>query len=297
MSLRSEAFMFGMKNKNLIIDTHAHINFNDFKGDSKDVIKRALDSDVWMINVGAEKTTSERAVNIAEEYKEGVYAGVGLHPSHLVEQDVEYEENGELVKYKSKPEEFDYDFYLNLAKNEKVVGIGECGLDYYHSPQSEISNLKNKNWKEKQKDVFAKHLKLSKEVGKPIIIHCREAHDDLLEILRAEVKLPRGVMHFFGGSDAWENVQKYLEMGFYISFAGMVTFPKYSHIENIGRLPMDRILVETDCPYVAPVPHRGKRNEPAYVKYTVQKIAEIRGVLFDEIAEQTTKNARELFGI
>ncbi len=303
-----------MKNQNLIIDTHAHINFNDFKGDSKDVIKRALDSDVWMINVGAEKITSERAMNIAEEYKEGVYAAVGLHPSHLVEQDVEYEENGEPVKYRSKPEEFDYDFYLNLAKNEKVVGIGECGLDYYHSPQSEISrpqrqsvatagaaNLKNKNWKEKQKEVFAKHLKLAKEVNKPIIIHCREAHDDLLEILRAEAKLPRGVMHFFTGT--LEQAKKYIEFGFHVSFSGVITFPPRrgeivgAYDEIIKSIPLDRILAETDCPYVAPVPHRGKRNEPAYVKYIVKKIAEIKGVPFEKVAEQTTKNARELFGI
>ena len=131
-----------MGNKNLLIDTHAHVNFNDFKSDSKEVIKRALDENIWMINVGAERKTSERAVKMAEEYEDGVYATVGLHPSHLVKQDVEYKENGEIVKYKSKREEFDYDFYLNSAKNEKVLGIGECGLDY---SQSKISNLKNKN--------------------------------------------------------------------------------------------------------------------------------------------------------
>lgn len=272
-----------MKNQNLIIDTHAHINFSDFKDDSKDVIKRALDGGVWMINVGAEKITSERAVNIAKEYKEGVCAAVGLHPNSLDE------------------EGFDYDFYLNIAKNEKVVGIGECGLDYYHSPQSEISNLKNKNWKEKQKEVFAQHLKLAKETGKPIIIHCREAHNDLLEILRLEARLPSGVMHFFSGDI--EQAKKYTELGFHISFSGVITFPARrgeianAYCEIIKNIPLERILAETDCPYVAPVPHRGERNEPAYVKYTVQKIAEIRGVSFEEVAEQTTKNARELFDI
>lgn len=278
-----------MENKNLLIDTHAHVNFRDFKNDAKEVIKRALDENVWMINIGAESKTSERAVKIAEEHKEGVYSAVGLHPSHLIEQEVEYEENGELIKYKSKPEQFDYDFYLNLAKNKKVVGIGECGLDYF--------KIADENFKEKQKEVFIKHIDLANETGKPLIIHCREAHEDLLEILRAKTYLSRGVIHFFGGPGSWENVQNYLDMGFYISLAGVITFSKYSHAENIKHLPMERILTETDCPYVAPVPYRGKRNEPLYVKYTARKIAEIKGLSFEEVAKQTTKNARNLFKI
>lgn len=293
-----------MENKNLLIDTHAHINFRDFKDDAKEVIKRAVDENICMINVGAESKTSERAVKIAEEYNEGVYASVGLHPSHLIEQEVEYEENGELIKYRSKPEEFDYEFYLNLAKNKKVVGIGECGLDYYHNLQSEISNLKNKNWKEKQKEVFARHLDLAKEVNKPIIIHCREAHEDLLDLLRAnsrKLNANAGVMHFFTGN--LDQAKKYIELGFYISFSGVITFPPRkgelvgAYDEIIKNIPLEKILVETDCPFVAPVPHRGKRNEPSYVKYTVQKIAEIKGVSFEDVAEQTTKNAKKLFSL
>mgnify|MGYP001576599501 FL=1 len=282
-----------MENRNLLIDTHAHVNFNDFKNDSKEVVRRALDEGVWMINVGAEKNTSERAVKMAEEYEESVYAAVGLHPSHLIEQYVEYEENGETVKYKSKPEEFDYDFYLNLAKNKKVVGIGECGLDYFRTA--------DENFKQKQKETFIKHLELAKEVNKPIIIHCRDAHNDLLEILRLEVQLPSGVMHFFTG--ALEQAKKYIDLGFYVSFSGVVTFPPRkgetagAYDEIIKNIPLEKILIETDCPYVAPVPHRGKRNEPAYVKYVAHKIAELKGVSFGEVAEQTTKNARELFGI
>src|SRR3989339_913536 len=287
-----------MENKNLLIDTHAHVNFNDFKDDSKEVIKRSLDENIWMINVGAERKTSERAVKMAEEYEDGVYATVGLHPSHLVKQDVEYKENGEIVKYKSKREEFDYDFYLNSAKNEKVLGIGECGLDY---SQSKISNLKNKNWKEKQKEVFIKHIKLAKEVNKPIILHCRDAHDDLLKILHLAVKPPSGVMHFFTGN--LEQAKKYIELGFYISFSGVITFPPLrlaganAYNDVIKNIPLEKIIIETDCPYVAPVPHRGKRNEPAYVKYVAHKIAELKGVSFAEVAEQTTINARKLFGI
>ena len=279
--------------KNLLIDTHAHVNFNDFKSDSEEVIKRALDENVWMINVGAESKTSERAMKMAEEYDEGVYAAVGLHPSHLVEQDVEYKENGELIKYKSKPEEFDYGFYLNLARNKKVVGIGECGLDYFRTS--------DESFKEKQKEIFIKHLELAKEVNKPIIIHCRDAHDDLLAIFNLEAKLPSGVMHFFTGT--LEQAKKYIELGFYISFSGVITFPPLRRVganaynDVIKNIPLEKILVETDCPYVAPVPRRGKRNEPQYVKYVAQKIAELRGMSFEEVAEQTTKNARKLFGI
>lgn len=275
-----------MKNKNLLIDTHAHVNFNDFKNDSNEVVRRALDSGIWMINVGSERKTSERAVRMAEEYEEGVYAAVGLHPSHLIEQDVEREENGETIKYKSKPEEFDYDFYLNLAKNKKVVGIGECGLDYFRN--------NDESFKEKQKEVFVKQLKLAREINKPIIIHCRDAHEDLLEILRLEAELPSGVMHFFTGS--LEQAKKYIELGFYISFSGVITFTK-AYDEVVKNIPLDRILIETDCPYVAPIPFRGKRNEPQYVKYVAQKIAEIKGLSFEEVAMQTTKNARELFGL
>ena len=277
--------------KNLLIDTHAHVNFNDFKNDAKEVIKRALDENIWMINVGAESKTSERAVKMAEEYEDGVYAAVGLHPSHLVEQDVEYKENEEIVKYKSKPEEFDYGFYLNLAKNKKVVGIGECGLDYFRTS--------DESFKEKQKEVFIKHLELAKEANKPIIIHCRNAHDDLLKILRLAVKPPSGAMHFFTGN--LEQAKRYINLGFYISFSGVITFsPRKEDVagaydEIIKNIPLEKILVETDCPYVAPVPHRGKRNEPQYVKYVAHKIAELRGMSFEEVAEQTTKNARELF--
>ena len=282
-----------MENKNLLIDTHAHVNFNDFKDDYKETIKRALDENIWMINVGAESKTSERAVKMAEEYEEGVYAAVGLHPSHLVEQDVEYKENEEIVKYKSKPEEFDYDFYLNLAKNKKVVGIGECGLDYFRTS--------DESFKEKQKEVFINHLELAKEVKKPIIIHCRNAHDDLLKIRHLAVKPPSGVMHFFTGN--LEQAKEYIDLGFYISFSGVITFPPLrraganAYNDVIKNIPLEKIIIETDCPYVAPVPHRGKRNEPAYVKYVAHKIAELKGAVFEEVAAQTTKNARKLFGI
>ena len=168
-----------------------------------------------MINVGAESKTSERAVKMAEEYGEGVYSAVGLHPSHLVEQEVEYKENGETIKYKSKPEEFDYNFYLNLAKNKKVVAIGECGLDY--------GGITNEELRTKQKEIFVRHLDLAKEVNKPVIIHCRDAHDDLLKILHWKSRPPSGVMHFLPAT--WNRRKIILIWVSYISFSGVITFP------------------------------------------------------------------------
>jgi len=190
---------------------------------------------------------------------------------------------------------------LNLAKNKKVVGIGECGLDFHRIENQASEKSKVESFKVKQREVFIKHLELAKEVNKPIIIHCRDAHNDLLEIFNLAVKPPSGVMHFFTGN--LEQAKKYIELGFYISFSGVITFPPRkgeivgAYDEIIKNIPLEKILIETDCPYVAPVPHRGKRNEPQYVKYVAHKIAEIRGVSFEEVAEQTTKNAKKLFGI
>ena len=270
-----------MKNKNLLIDTHAHVNFKDFKDDCKEVIKRALDGGVEMINVDAERKTSERAVKMAEEYENGVYASVGQHPG--------------------TKDEFDYGYFLNLARNEKVVAIGECGLDFHRIENQASEKSKVESLKEKQKEIFIKHLELAKEVNKPIIIHCRDAHDDLLEIFRLEASPPSGVMHFFTGT--LEQAKKYIDLGFYISFSGVVTFPPKkgetdgAYDEIIKNIPLEKILIETDCPFVAPVPYRGKRNEPAYVKYVAHKIAELKGVSFGEVAEQTTKSVKKLFGI
>ena len=169
-------------------------------------------------------------------------------------------------------EEFDYDYFLNLVKKEKVVAIGECDLEYFSYQRQKLQ--------EKQKNLFIQHIGLANEANKPLIIHCRDAHDDLLEILRLEAKLPSGVMHFFTGT--LEQAKKYIELGFYISFSGVITFPSRkgetagAYDEIIKNIPLEKILIETDCPYVAPVPHRGKRNEPAYVKYVGSKIAELR---------------------
>lgn len=259
-----------MKNGKLkLIDTHAHVNLGDFEDDYKEVIKRSLDEDTAIINVGTDKESSEKAIKIAEEYPDSVFVAVGTHP------------NGNA--------DFDYDYFLKLASGKKVVGIGETGLDYFRVGEQQERN--------KQKELFEKHVRLAVEINKPLIIHCREAHDDMLEILsagRQKLKDKAGVMHFFTGT--LEQAQKYIDLGFYVSFSGVVTFVK-EYESVVKNIPMEKILVETDCPFATPIPHRGKKNEPSYVKYVAQKIAEIKGVNFDEVAEQTTKNARELFGI
>src|SRR3989344_3086612 len=272
----------------MLIDSHAHIQFPEFDADRDAVVKRALEAGIWMVNVGTNVESSKKAVELAHQYKEGVYASVGIHP-HDADADCDF----------TRIEE--------LAQDPKVVGIGETGLDCYRN--QEIQNLKIKMQndnakfkiiKEKQKELFIKHIELAQKVSKPLIIHCREAHDDLIEILvssfKFQVSSSPGVMHFFGGEGAWENLDKYLEMGFYISLAGVITFKNYKDAEEIKKIPLNRILMETDAPYAAPEPHRGKRNEPSYVKFVAEKLAELKGVSFEDVEKQITNNTNGLFG-
>lgn len=254
----------------MLIDTHAHTNFIDFNDDHREAIKRALDSGIWVVNASSNLENSRKAVEIARSFKEGVYAAVGEHPIH---------EGGGKV---------DYDAFLELAKDKKVVAIGEIGLDYFHM---------NVGTKDGQKEMLAKFLEIADKVKKPAIIHCREAYDDLVEIL-AEFKITHPdfycVAHFFIGSK--EILKKIIDTGLYISFTGVITFTK-DYDELVRMVPDDKIMAETDCPWVAPVPCRGKKNEPMYVKYVVERMAEIRGVPFEKMAEQTFSNARKFFGI
>jgi len=200
-----------------LIDTHAHVNFNVFKDDSDEIVRTSLRENVWMINVGAEYKTSKRALNIANKYERGVYAAVGLHPIHLLEQK---NDEGD-IHFDTRAEEFNYDIYEKLAKFEKVVAIGEIGLDYYHIPKEADAIL----LKAKQKEVFLAQLLLARRLDLPVIIHCRQAHDDMVEILegfRKENKelIPKdkfwGVLHCFSGDEdlAW----KYFSLGMMISF-------------------------------------------------------------------------------
>lgn len=272
----------------MLIDTHAHVNFLQYKNDGDEVVRRSLAEGTWLINVGSEKDTSRRAVEYAARYETGVFAAVGLHPLQLRAQEIEEKYNGEIIKFTIPAEEFNEEYYANLAGQEKVVAVGEIGLDYYRNAAA----------KELQKKVFLEQLKLAQKFNKPVIIHCREAHEDLQEIFKewtgAGRALPSGVLHSFSGTMA--QAQEYLNMGFYLGFNGIITFAR-DYDEIVKNMPLDKILVETDCPYLTPVPLRGKRNEPSYVKHVAQKIAELRGISLEEVAEITTANAKKLFNL
>ena len=290
--------------KSMFIDTHAHLNFNAFKEDASSVIEKCLKEDIWLINVGAQYSTSLRAVEYAQKYKNGVFAAIGLHPIHL--EEVEIEEEG--IKFKSRKEKFNKTKYHLLALNsKKVVAIGECGLDYYRIDQ--IKKPKEKI-KRKQKDVLISHLDLARELDLPIIFHCRgsknnplDAYFDLLEILKeinpkfiAQRKKLKGVVHCFLGNK--KIAKKFLDLNLYLGFTGIITFSKTDQLkEVISFCPLKKILIETDAPYLAPIPYRGKRNEPLYVKFVAQRIAEIKKIEIEKVAQQTTKNAFQCFNL
>lgn len=275
-----------------LIDCHTHAHFAAFKEDWKEVIQRALDKDIWVVNVGTQKDTSALAVETAHKFREGVYATVGLHPIHTARSFHDAQELGEgpaAQAFTSRGEELDYDYYLRLAKDEKVVAIGECGLDYYHLAEES---------KKRQKETFLKQMELAKEADKPLMIHCRQAFPDLIKLLgenssKLRVKEP-GIIHFFSGSAA--EAKRLLEMGFSFTFGGVITFTQ-DYNEVVGLIPMDRILSETDAPYVAPAPHRGKRNEPSYVEEVVRRLSELKGVPMEEMAAAIWQNAKRVFMI
>ena len=278
----------------MLIDTHAHVNFSFFKKDADEVIQRTLNEKTWMINVGAEYKTSKRALALANKYEQGVYAAVGLHPIHLFETRA----SGENYDFNTRAEVFSYDIYEKLAKFEKVVAIGEIGLDYYHIETDDINLIK-----ETQKKTFYEQLLLARKLDLPAIIHCRQAHDDMFECLRNFRReyaslIPKNrawaVMHCFSGDEnlAW----KYFDLGLIVSFTGLITFSaQWDGL--IRKVPLEKIMIETDCPFMTPEPHRGKRNEPIFVKYVAQRIAEIKNLSIKKIADITTKNAREFFNI
>lgn len=280
----------------MLIDTHAHLNFSAFEKDLDKVVKRSFVENVQIINVGTNFETSKKAVEIAEKYEKGIYAAVGLHPINLdtglVKIKIDELEGSHFEK------EFDYEKYKTLAKSKKVVAIGEIGLDYYWKPKTK---RKLELFKEKQKELFFKELELAKELNLPVIFHCRMAHNDLIEILNTNYKILntnlRGVMHGFVGT--LEQLQEYLKMGLYIGFNGII-FKKIEGInfEEITReTPIEKILIETDCPYLSPPNFPEERNNPLGVKFVVQKIAQIKNLDFEKVAEITTKNAKELFKI
>jgi len=267
-------------------DVHTHVQFAAFKDDRKEVLERALKNDVWVVNVGTQRDTSESALELAEKYPEGVWAAVGLHPIHADKSYHNAEELGggeAALEFTSRGEEFDYDYYKKLAENHKVVAIGECGLDYYRL---------SADTKKKQKEIFEKQIALSNEIKKPLMVHCREAFADLIEILSEQRSSVAGIVHFFSGTT--ENAGKLMDLGFSFSFGGVLTFAR-DYDKVVKYIPMGRVLLETDAPYVAPVPYRGKRNEPSYVIEVAKKIAEIKDLTLEEVAVLTFQNAERIF--
>ena len=252
-----------------IIDVHTHLEFQFFGDYRNEALKKALDNRIFIINIGVNKKSYQEVVEIANKNSFGVWATIGQHPT----------EN----------EEFDYNFYKKLAFDDKVVAIGECGLDYF---RLQIANRESQI--EKQKEIFIQHIKLANEVNKPLMVHCRDAFDNLIEILQTtNYKLrANNVIHFFTGTI--DDAKKLLEMGFYFTFGGLITFNR-SFDEIIKFLPLDKILLETDAPFVAPIPYRGKKNEPVYIIEIAKKMAEIKDVSFEDICRQTTENAKVVF--
>lgn len=284
------------------IDIHAHTNFTAFDADREAIIKKALDLGVWMINIGTQQDTSKKAVEMTKEFPIGVCAIVGLHPIHANASYHDKEEFGLPAQagsddkgFTSRGEVFDIDYYRKLIKEggKKVVGIGECGLDYYKNHTDEE--------RQRQKKAFHAQIELALELDLPLMLHIRSgeggnAYRDVLDILKVYKKKfgdkLRGDAHFFAGT--LDDAKEFLDLGFYLSYTGVVTFAK-QYKELVEATPIDRIMSETDCPYVAPVPERGKRNEPSFVTHVADKIVGIKGLNLEEGRKQLVENAFRLF--
>lgn len=250
------------------IDTHIHIDFPQFNQDREEVIKRAQKKEVYkMINIGCNLKSSQKSLELAEKYPQ-IWATVGVHPSDVNEYDLKTAEK-----------------VYQLAQKDKVVAIGEIGLDYFYG----------KNNIEQQKEALISQINIGKELEKPLIIHTRDAGDDLLQILKQEN--PKNVViHCFTESLSFAKI--ILEMGYLISFTGIITYAKAEAIRRVVKeTPLEKIMLETDCPFLAPQAHRGQRNEPAFVIEVGKKIAEIKEMPLEKVAEVTTKNAEKFFGI
>ncbi len=255
------------------IDIHAHMNFAQFDADRTEMLERTQKNNVTCINVGTDKATSIQVIKLAEA-NPNLYATIGIHPIHVGETEYNHEE------------------FLAMAKHPKVVAIGECGLDYFH-----INDEVDK-FKQRQQEIFEKQIELALEVDKPLMIHCRDAYDEVLETLKRYQEKSGGKLraniHFFAGNN--DLLKEFLELGFTVSYTGVITFaPQYR--ELVENTPLEKMHAETDSPYVAPAPFRGKRNEPLYVIEVVRKIAEIKKMPIEEVAGQLVKNAEGFFGI
>lgn len=283
--------------KVVLFDTHCHIQFLPYKDDQHEVIERCKQKNVVMNVVGTHTSSSKKAIALAERFDD-VYASVGIHPIQHDVVDVEEE----MSSFISRGEQWNAEEFEKMARHPKVIAIGETGLDRHHIRKDvEINEIF-----EKQKKLFLEHYALAKKVGKPLVIHVREAHNEIIEIL-TELTIGHekmnGVIHCFTGTST--HAQAYISFGLYLGFTGVITYPPrkgdpntaYMLEETIRNIPLDRILVETDSPYLAPQVVRGQRNEPWRVEECIKKIALVRGLSFNEVAHATHENATRLFHI
>jgi TatD DNase family protein len=254
----------------MLADTHCHLDFDDYEGDRADVLQRAAESGlVFLINVGIDRKTSEKSAELARD-NDLIYFAAGIHPHNASAAD---EANLKKIR--------------DMLNGPKAVAIGEIGLDYY----------KDISAREDQRKVFEHFLKLSCDTGLPFICHARNSYKDALRLIKKVSPGPvKGVMHCFSGDELF--LSECLRLGLYISFAGNLTFKNAGGLRAISaEVPLERLLLETDSPFLAPQERRGKRNEPSFVSYIAKTHADIRGIDESKIASQTTKNARDLFGI
>ena len=252
----------------MLIDSHAHLEMKEFDADREEVIKRSKEAGVdFIITVGTNLALSKKASALAWEH-ENIYATVGVHPHDV-----------------GKTDQRTFESLKELAHHQKVVAYGEIGLDFFRNISSQ----------EKQIESFGLQLELALELNLPVIIHDREAHEQTLNIIKTS-GVRKGVFHCFSGDYAM--AKQCLDLGFYISIPGVVTFDKAKTVQEVAeRIPLSSLLLETDAPYLAPVPHRGQRNEPSFIIHTAQKVAAIKKVSWEEVAHVTACNTMELFGI
>lgn len=254
----------------MLFDTHTHLNVKQFEKDEAEVIQRAKDAGVSkMAVVGFDYPTIEKAITLSKNYPE-IYPIIGWHPTEAGSYSVEVENK-----------------LTELVKTEKIIALGEMGLDYYWMEDS----------KEVQIEAFRKQIRLAKKLNLPIVIHNRESTEDVYQVLKEEnIQEIGGIMHSFNLSPAW--LEKFLALGMHISFSGVLTFNNAEEVrESAKQVPLERLLIETDAPYLSPEPHRGQRNEPSYVKFVAEELAKIHGLSFAEMATITTENALKLFKI
>lgn len=254
----------------MLVDTHAHLDDLKYEEDRQEVIARAkAEGTTRIITMGDTMESSFNAIKIADNF-DGVFAGAGVHPQ-------------EALSIQSSK---DYDTLAELMTLSKVKVLGEIGLDYYYENAPH----------EVQREVFIRQLDVARQMHMPVSIHDRDAHGDTMAILKKEGKGLTGSIHCFSGS--YEMAKELLKMGWFLGVDGPLTFKNSAKLpEIVAKIPLERLLLETDCPYLAPVPKRGRRNEPAYVKYIAEKVAEIRNISLEEVANQTTKNAIEVFNL